>query len=82
MSTIAVIMSNRAEHVDFGLPRMILYILLSAIGMWLSTLGGDGFSILAILAKIVVLIAAAAMFLLPYGKDLITLLRGIVKKRK
>lgn len=86
LSSVAVIMSNRAENVDFGLPKMILYILLAAVlsgaGMWVAQISGEGIHILEILVKLVLLVIAAVAFMLPYRKDFGILIKGIIKKKK
>ncbi len=86
LSAIAVIMSNRAEHVDFGLRRMILYVLITLVlasgGFALSLLGGDGLSLVGVLAKIGLLAAAFAVFLLPYRKDYGALIAGLFRRKK
>lgn len=86
LSAIAVVMSNRAEHVDFGLGRMILYILitvvLNAAGYTLSLIGGNSVSVVAILAKVLLLGIAFVSFLLPYRKDYAVLITGLFKRSK
>lgn len=86
LSAIAVIMSNRAEHVDFGLRRMILYVLITLVlasgGFALSLLGGDSLSLVGVLAKIGLLAAAFAVFLLPYRKDYGALIAGLFRRKK
>ena len=86
LSAIAVIMSNRAEHVDFGLRRMILYVLITLVlaagGFALSLLGGDSLSLVGVVAKIGLLAAAFAVFLLPYRKDYGALIAGLFRRKK
>lgn len=86
LSAIAVIMSNKAEQVDFGLKRMIVYVLitvvLSAGGFALSLLGGTGMSLWGVLGKLLLLAAAFAVFLLPYRKDFGALIAGLFRRKK
>lgn len=83
LSTLAVIMSNKAENVDFGLGRMIGYILVTAVLIgagFLVSLRWEGLNLWGILLKLVILCGGFAAFLLPYGKDYRILLAGLFRK--
>lgn len=85
LSALAVVMSNRAEHVDFGLGRMILYILVTAVLIGAGTLLSlhwEGLSLWSILLKLMVLAVGFAAFLLPYGSDYRILIAGLFRKSK
>ncbi len=85
MATLTVIISRKAEHVDFGLGRMILYIfvaaLLSGAGMLVS-MQTQRLNIIEILIKIAILAVAFFIFIFPYRQDLISLIKGPMKKNK
>ena len=86
LSAMVVVMSNRAEKVDFGLKLMISFIaiatILAAVGFWVSMWDAEGITIGMIVAKCLIVAAAAAAFLLPYWKDYAALRRGVLKRNK
>lgn len=84
LATLTVIMSRKAEKVDFGLPKMILYIImaiiLSAVGMFISA-QNSRINIIEILLKLVISVISFMLFIFPYRKDLLSLTKGLLKKR-
>lgn len=84
LCTITVLMSNRAENVDFGLWRMLgqmgVYCVSAGAGMWISTRSGASFHWGAVGVKAVLAIAAGLVLLVPYRKDYWKLLKGFLKK--
>lgn len=84
MAALTVIMSRRAEKIDFGLGKMILCIilasLLSGAGMLIS-IQNSGINLIEILLKLVIAIIAVMLFIFPYRKDFITLLMGLIKRK-
>ena len=85
LATLTVLMSRKAEKVDFGLPKMIIYILiaivLSALGMFISA-QNEEFNIIEIPFKLIVLCVAFMLFIFPYRHDLLSLIKGMVKKKQ
>ena len=86
MAFLAVIMGTRAEKVDFGLKRMLLFILeatlLMGVGMLIDYSHDVKISVIALLEKIFVLCIGFMFFIFPYRKDFGELLSGLIKKRK
>jgi O-antigen/teichoic acid export membrane protein len=86
LCTITVLMSNRAENVDFGLWKMVqqtvIYCILSAIGMWISMRGGPSLDWGAVGLKLILLVAAVFIYLAPYREDYLKLLSGFLKKNR
>ena len=84
LCVITVLMSNRAENVDFGLWKMVeqvgFYFIFSVIGMWISMKSGQSIALGAIALKLVFTIAAVFVFLAPFRADYFKLLRGFLKK--
>lgn len=84
LATLTVVLSRKAEKVDFGLPKMILYIVmaivLSAVGMSISN-RNSGVNIIEILLKLVLSAVSFVLFIFPYRKDLLSLTKGLLKKR-
>lgn len=84
LATIAVILSNRAEHVDFGLPKMVGYIVSAAaligVGTWLSNLMSAGLNLTEIALKVLLCLVAFAIFILPYIRDYKQLIHGLLKR--
>lgn len=86
MATITVVLSNKAEHVDFGLWKMIVTIIIAialmGCGMFVSMNGARGFDVVGILIKFVLLVVAFCVFILPYGKELLDLIKGIFNRKR
>ncbi len=85
LSVVAVIMSNKAEKVDFGLRYMIIYLVIAAVlmcGGMLISLFSSAVSIIAILLKIVVLAIAFLIYILRYRNEYVTLLGGMLRRKK
>lgn len=86
MAFLAVIMGNRAEKVDFGLRKMLVFIVAAAMlagaGVCIDHCYHAKVSIFAIVAKVFILGIGFAVLILPYKKDFVELLQGLVQKRK
>lgn len=86
MAILAVLMGNHAEKVDFGLKRMICFIieaaLLMGVGMLIDYSNDMKISVLNLLAKIFVLCGGFMLFIFPYRKDFGELILGLLKKQK
>jgi len=86
LSALAVVMSNKAEHVDFGLGKMIGYIVAAAVlvgvGILVSGYSGNAMSLYGALIKLVILTGAFGLFLLPYRKDYTALIAGVFRKKQ
>lgn len=85
LSGIAVIMSNKAERIDFGLKQMIVYLLLSALFMLsgvFCSMYMTGINIFAILIKFAILILAFFAFIFKYWSEYYALFGGMLRKRK
>ena len=84
MATLTVIMSKRAEKVDFGLPKMIvcvfLVIILSAVGMFISWTRSE-ISIIEVLLKLMLSTISFMLFIFPYRADVLNLIKGLFNKR-
>ena len=84
MAALTVCMSRQAEKVDFGLGKMIFYILVAAVligaGM-LVAMQNVGIGLWEILLKLVILAAAFMVFIFPYRKDFVGLILGMLKKK-
>ncbi|MBQ3231033.1 MAG: lipopolysaccharide biosynthesis protein [Clostridia bacterium] len=84
MAALTVVLSRRAEKIDFGLGKMILYVVLAtalaAVGMFISSRNA-GISIIEILLKLVVAVGAFMLFIFPYRKDFAGLLKGMLKRK-
>lgn len=84
MATLTVFMSRKAEKVDFGLGKMIFYILtatiLSIVGMAIS-MQNVGLDIIEILIKLLILALATLIFIFPYRKDFVALVMGVIKRK-
>lgn len=86
MAALAVIMGERAEKVDFGLFRMLLFILealmLMGAGLFVDYCGSPRISVLEIFVKILILAVGFMFFIFPYRSDFTELILGIVKNNK
>lgn len=85
MAALTVAVSRRAEKVDFGLKKMVLYILAASVLMGLGMLcawQNIGISLLEILLKMILLAISFAIFIYPYRKDFYELVLGTIKKKK
>lgn len=86
MAILAVIMGSRAEKVDFGLSRMILFILeslvLMGVGMLIDFNCDIEISILGLFAKLLILCIGFMVFIYPYRKDFGELIVSLIKKPK
>ena len=84
MAILTVFLSRKAEKVDFGLGKMVLYIIaatiLICIGMAVS-IQNDKIEFVEIIMKIIILALAAVVFILPYRKDFVGLIMGIIKRK-
>ena len=84
MAILTVFMSRKAEKVDFGLGKMIFYILaatvLIGVGMIVS-MQNVGISILEIALKAIILALSSFVFIFPYRKDFVGLIMGIIKRK-
>ena len=84
MATLTVIVSRKAEEVDFGLKKMILYIIIASaligLGMLVS-LQNVGLNLFEILLKLLILALAAMIFIFPYRKDFLCLILGLLKRK-
>ena len=84
LATLTVIMSRKAEKVDFGLPKMVAYILiaiaLSGVGMFISE-QNTSINIIEILLKLAISAISFAAFIFPYRKDLLSLTRGLFREK-
>ncbi len=86
MAALAVIMGGRAERVDFGLPKMILFIfetfVLMGAGMLIDFGSDANINIIGLLLKLLILCVGFAIFILPYRKDFAQLFSGLIRKKK
>ena len=86
MAALAVVMGTCAERIDFGLPKMLLFILESSVlmggGMLVDYNFNDGLDLLSLLMKAVILCAAFMFFIFPYRKDFVALIIGVIKKER
>lgn len=85
MATLTVILSRRAEKIDFGLGKMLIYLLLASLltgaGMLIS-IQNTGIDLIEILLKFVVAIGSFMIFIFPYRKDFVILLKGLIKRKQ
>ena len=83
MASLTVFMSKKANKVDFGLAKMVLYIffavVLSAVGMFVSNMNSN-ISIVEILLKLILAFISVMIFIFPYRKDFLGLIKGLLKK--
>ncbi|MBQ2897468.1 MAG: oligosaccharide flippase family protein [Clostridia bacterium] len=86
LSTITVIMSNKAENIDFGLGRMSMYIffagLLGVAGMCVSFISETNLNLLEFIIKIAIIGIAALLFIRPYRADLFDLFKGLLNRKR
>ncbi len=86
MAMLAVLMGNSAEKVDFGLKRMVFFILETAVlmgaGMIVDYSNDVKISFVAVLMKTVILCIGFTIFIFPYRKDFGELIKGIIKNKK
>lgn len=86
LSAIAVVMSNYAEKVDFGLKRMIVYLLaavaFAGVSVALSMCIGVYFNaFVSILLRLLVIAGAFAVYIWRYLEDFKTLIFGILRRK-
>ena len=85
MAILVVLMGNFAEKVDFGLKRMICFImaaaLLMGVGMLIDYSVDARISILALFVKTFVLCGGFMLFIFPYRKDFGGSVLGLIKKQ-
>ena len=85
MAALAVIMGTRAEKVDFGLGKMILFIfeslILMGVGMLVDFNFGATINFVALTLKVLILGVGFIMFIFPYRKDFGELITGVVKRK-
>lgn len=86
MAILAVLMGKSAEKVDFGLKRMIWFIveaaLLMGAGMVIDYSNNMKISIMGVIAKIFILCVGFLLFIFPYRNDFGELILGLLKKQK
>lgn len=86
MAILAVLMGKSAEKVDFGLKRMIWFIveaaLLMGAGMLIDYSNEVKISIMGMIAKIFILCVGFLLFIFPYRNDFCELILGLLKKQK
>lgn len=86
MAILAVLMGKSAEKVDFGLKRMIWFIveaaLLMGAGMFIDYSNDMKISIMGMIAKIFILCVGFLLFIFPYRNDFSELILGLLKKQK
>ena len=86
LSAIAVVMSNCVEKVDFGLKYMIAVVILASVmavaGFGISMWDAGRIGLGMMMAKMLIIVAAAAVFLLPYRNDYTALVQGVLKRKK
>lgn len=86
MAILAVIMGRSAERVDFGLKKMILFIveaaLLMGVGMFIDYSNDGKIGVLGMILKIFILCVGFLLFIFPYRKDFGELILGLFKKKK
>jgi len=85
LSLIAVIMSNRAEKVDFGLKKMILYLFFAAaiigVSIFFTHIIGRGLSVfVSLLLRFLLLAITFMVYIGGYIGDYKQLILGLVKK--
>ena len=85
LSLIAVIMSNRAEKVDFGLKKMILYLFFAAaiigVSIFFTHIIGRGLSVfVSLLLRFLLLTITFMVYIWGYIGDYKQLILGLVKK--
>ncbi len=84
LSALAVIMSNRAEKVDFGLKKMIAYLIcaavICAVGVLFTHLISSWMNVFLSVALRIMLVAVAfMMYIFVYIKDYKQLISGLIK---
>ena len=84
---VTIVLSNRAEHVDFGLKHMLRDIavafVLTVTGMYISKLGNvNQINLYSFLLKILVVIAAFIIYICKDWKEYLELFQGILRKKK
>ena len=84
MATLTVMLSRKAEKVDFGLPKMILYvflaIILSASGMFISWTSSE-IRGTEILLKLMLTAISFMVFIFPYRIEVLNLIKGLLQKK-
>lgn len=85
LSMIAVVMSNRAEKVDFGLRKMIFYLciaaVITAISMVLVYRIDSGLTIfVSVILRLGLLVIAFVTYILSYFNDYKQLICGLIKR--
>lgn len=85
LSALAVVMSNKAGKVDFGLKKMVLYLLvatiLSGLGVLVSLNDDAIIDVISVLQKIGLLAIAFFVYIFSYRKDYAQLLGGLLHKK-
>ena len=86
MAVLAVLMGKSAGNVDFGLKKMVFFIVQAAIlmgaGMMIDYSGGTTINLFVLLAKVLVLGIGFMLFIFPYRSDLIELTACFLKKQR
>lgn len=86
LAIVTVVLSRKTEKVDFGLPKMVGYIIMAsviiAVGMLIALKFGNSLSLMEIAIKLGLILVGFFVLILPYAKDYMQLITGIVKKRK
>lgn len=84
MATITVIMNRKSEKVDFGLKKMIFTIIMASVFSGAAMLISNahyGIDLIEIIMKLVLSLVAFVLFLYPYRKDFVSLIKGLLKKK-
>lgn len=87
LSAIAVVLSNHAEKVDFGLKRMMCSLFLAAlfvgVSVWITSKIGNGLSSpMSILLRSIIIIMAFMTYMFRYVSDYKNLIKGLMNRRK
>ncbi len=86
LSSIAVVLSNHAEKVDFGLRQMMLSLVLAAlfvgISVWITSKIGNGLSVsISILIRLGIIAIAFMTYIFRYISDYRDLLKGLLNRK-
>lgn len=85
LSALAVIMSNKAGKVDFGLGKMIWYLviatILATVGVLVSWNDVEMLNVWSILVKLAVVVIAFFVYIFSYKEDYMLLIKGILKRK-
>ena len=86
LSVMTVLMSNKAERVDFGLPRMIVSLMMAAVlitlGSVISLNAANKLDFIEIILKMIIAVIAFGVFIIPYFNDYKEFVFGIFGKKK